>query len=75
MIRSLISFALLIVLARSVIANDIDKLADQIRPKPAEERWRTIPWCRSAGEALELARKEHRPIFVWEAAGHPFQRC
>jgi hypothetical protein len=61
--------------AKAVIADDLDKLADRIRPTKAEELWRTIPWCRSAEEALELARKENRAIFVWEAAGEPFVGC
>ncbi len=56
-------------------ADDLDKLAGQIRPKPAEELWRTIPWCRTPEEAAKAATKENRPLFVWVTAGEPFERC
>ena len=75
MARILISLAVLALSTQIAIGDDLDQLAGKIRPTRAEELWRTIPWCRSAEEALKTARTENREIFVWAAAGHPFERC
>jgi hypothetical protein len=35
------------------------------RPTAAEERWRLVPWLDSVTEALERARREQRPVFLF----------
>ena len=54
--------------------------AEQIKPTAAELRWQQIPWEVDPHEAIDLAKKEKRPLFVWIAGGRrrdgvPIERC
>jgi hypothetical protein len=54
--------------------------ADTIKPTPAELRWQQLPWELDLQEAIRLAKKERRPIFLWTAGGRdrdgvPLERC
>jgi hypothetical protein len=56
------------------------RLAAAVMPTPAELQWQQIPWELDLNEALQLAKKEKRPIFFWAAGGRnrdgvPLERC
>jgi hypothetical protein len=38
---------------------------------PVETHWKDIPWRPSFTEAIEVARKEDKPILLWIMNGHP----
>ena len=82
------SLALCLVLTNSLLAqNDYgrfdvstQRLVAVVKPTPAELRWQQIPWELDLQEAIDLARKEKRPIFFWAAGGRgrdgvPLERC
>lgn len=51
-----------------------------LRPAQAAFRWQEIPWHTDAKSALDAARAEKRPLFVWMAGGRdrdgtPLERC
>ncbi len=73
--RLLMATTIVLCLTSYASADKLEKLADEIRPKASEQRWRTIPWCSTPEEALKQAREENRPILVWVTAGDPFGRC
>jgi hypothetical protein len=73
--RFLIPIAVTVCLTPLAIADQLDKLADEIRPKKSEELWRTIPWCDTPEEAAKQAKQESRPILVWTTTGPPFEHC
>ena len=56
------------------------RLAAAVKPTPAELRWQQIPWELDLQEAVQMAKKEKRPIFFWAAGGRnrdgvPLERC
>jgi hypothetical protein len=56
------------------------RLVAAVKPTPAELRWQQIPWELDLQEAMDLAKKEQRPIFLWAAGGRgrdgvPLERC
>lgn len=51
--------------------DSIESLHAYIKPKVAEERWRTIPWSIDLWEARQKAVQERKPIFMWAMNGHP----
>jgi len=56
------------------------RLVAAVKPTPAELRWQQIPWEIDLQEAMDLAKKEKRPIFLWAAGGRgrdgvPLERC
>lgn len=53
----------------------LDDLAARIKPKPAEETWKMIPWRTSLVEGQKLARELNRPMFVWISSEEPLERC
>ena len=44
---------------------------EQVRARPEEERWMTIPWQTDLWKARRLAREEGKPIFLWAMNGNP----
>ena len=51
-----------------------------VKPTQAELRWQQVPWELDLHEAIDLAKKEKRPIFLWAAGGRnrdgvPLERC
>ena len=38
---------------------------------PVETHWKEIPWRPSFTEAIEVARREDKPILLWIMNGHP----
>lgn len=38
---------------------------------PVETHWKDIPWRPSFTEAIEVARREDKPILLWIMNGHP----
>ncbi|MCS6858895.1 MAG: hypothetical protein NZT92_01085 [Abditibacteriales bacterium] len=53
----------------------LDDLAARIKPKPAEETWKMIPWRTSLVEGQRLARELNRPMLVWISSEEPLERC
>ena len=56
------------------------QLIAAVKPTQAELRWQQIPWELDLQEAIDLARKVKRPIFLWAAGGRgrdgvPLERC
>jgi hypothetical protein len=65
---------------RSLAESALARQAEQIKPTAAELRWQQIPWEVDPHEAIALAKKEKRPLFVWIAGGRrrdgvPIERC
>ncbi len=42
-----------------------------LRPKPAEMRWRAVPWQTDLRDARRLAEERNKPIFLWAMNGNP----
>ena len=42
-----------------------------LRKPPVETHWKEIPWRPSFTEAIEVARREDKPILLWIMNGHP----
>jgi len=58
----------------------LQKKAAAIRPAATEFVWQQIPWHTEAGTAIQEAKTENRPLFVWLAGGRdrhgsPLERC
>jgi len=56
------------------------RLIAAVKPTPTELRWQQVPWEIDLQEAIDMARKEKRPIFFWAAGGRnrdgvPLERC
>src|SRR5262249_13655503 len=56
------------------------RLIAAVKRTPAELRWQQVPWEIDLQEAIDMARKEKRPIFFWAAGGRnrdgvPLERC
>jgi hypothetical protein len=45
------------------------------RPTAAELRYRAIPWEVDLGKAVQTARREGRPLFLWASGDDPLERC
>lgn len=56
-------------------STSLDDLAARIKPKPAEETWKMIPWRTSLVEGQKLARELNRPMMVWISSEEPLERC
>ncbi|MFQ3593320.1 MAG: hypothetical protein SNJ82_09055 [Gemmataceae bacterium] len=59
----------LMLLALALTPEEIRARAAQLRGGDAEA-WRTIPWAASVPEAVSLAAKEKRPLFVFSFEGN-----
>src|SRR5690348_10735939 len=46
-----------------------------VKQTPGQLRWQEIPWLTDLGEALQLARKERRPLLLWTTGDDPLGRC
>ena len=46
-------------------------MRETILPKPAEEKWRAIPWRTSYWTAVLDGNKAGRPVLLWTMNGHP----
>lgn len=44
---------------------------EHLQTKPAEERWREIPWIASFAGGLREAGEQQRPLLFWAMNGHP----
>lgn len=44
---------------------------DHLAPRPAEDRWRQIPWQQSLGDGLRTAARRDKPMLLWLMNGHP----
>ena len=42
-----------------------------VRPRPEELSWQAIPWRTSIPEAVDVARRERKPILLWAMNGNP----
>ena len=56
------------------------KKAAPYRPGAGDLVWRDIPWLTDPAAALQAAKDENRPLFVWLAGGRdrdgsPLERC
>ncbi len=56
-------------------STSLDDFATRVKPKPAEETWKMIPWRTSLVEGQKLARELNRPMFVWISSEEPLERC
>jgi hypothetical protein len=54
---------------------DFARLLAEIKPQPAESRWREIPWLTDISEARRRAVAEDKPLVIFTAAdGSPLGR-
>lgn len=44
---------------------------DQIKSKPEDAKWMSIPWQTDLWEARKLAAEQEKPIFAWMMNGNP----
>ena len=44
---------------------------DDLLPKPADLRYRQIPWRTSFWEAVVEAQEREKPVLLWTMNGHP----
>jgi hypothetical protein len=78
-----VALALLVAsLAPAVRGDDLPRLppADApwyraIKPRDDETRWQAIPWMQNLEAAVQQAKKEKRPLFLWVAGDEPLERC
>ena len=42
-----------------------------LQKPPVETHWKEIPWRPSFTEAIEVARREDKPVLLWIMNGHP----
>lgn len=54
---------------------DLGKLADAVRATDAERTYKKIPWLTDVVKGLDLARQEHRPVFLYMILGDPLEDC
>jgi hypothetical protein len=52
-------------------ASEVASLLEQVRPRPGEDLFATVPWQTSLWEARRQAAKDGKPILLWEMDGHP----
>jgi hypothetical protein len=62
--------------------DDLQRLAREtvlryaaIKPRAEELKYRQIPWLTDLPEAVRLAKKEKRPLFLWVSQDEPLERC
>lgn len=41
-------------------------------PKQSEDAWLKVAWLDDLWEARKVAAEKGKPIFIWNANGHPF---
>jgi hypothetical protein len=70
-------FAAGVVTCGLVAAADLDvtRRIAEIRQPEALLEWRRIPWVTDLAEGQRLARRGHRPIFLWASGDDPLERC
>jgi hypothetical protein len=84
--RSLLPAAFLIFLPMAAPAEEELETSWAVKPslvgqlaarvKSAPSAWQSIPWSADLPQALELARKEHAPVFLFTFGGNFLQgRC
>jgi hypothetical protein len=61
---------------------DIDRLAavdvryyNAVKPTADETRWKQIPWVIDLAGAVQTAKKENRPLFLFVSGDDPLERC
>lgn len=60
------------VLSSSVLDDDaVNAMLRFIRPHPEELSWQAIPWQTSIPAAVEIARRERKPVLLWAMNGNP----
>ena len=47
------------------------EVRDHVLPSAEEQRWLAIPWHSRLWDAVEEARRVHKPILLWAMNGHP----
>jgi hypothetical protein len=52
-------------------ASDLDAKIAPILPRPAEEKWLSIPWRTDLNQARQDAAREGKPMFFWIMNGDP----
>lgn len=52
-------------------ADTVQAILRLVRPRPEELGWQAIPWRTSLPEAVEIAAREHKPVFLWAMNGNP----
>jgi hypothetical protein len=55
--------------------DDVTRRIEEIKPPEALLGWQRIPWVTDLTEGQRLARREHRPIFLWASGDDPLERC
>lgn len=48
---------------------------EAVKPRQQELKWQQIPWLMRLEDAVKMARKEKRPIFLWVVDNEPLDRC
>jgi hypothetical protein len=55
--------------------DDVQRRIEAIKQPASMRRWEKIPWVTDLAEGQRLARREHRPIFLWASGDDPLERC
>ena len=56
-------------------AQRVESRAEALRPDRDQLKWQEIPWMTSLAQALEVAKQEGRPVFLWGSDDEPLERC
>ncbi len=54
---------------------DLGRRIAAIKLPESQRKWERIPWVADLAEGRRMARKEHRPIFLWVTGDEPLERC
>jgi len=57
--------------AEPIAPDQVERLANLIKPRAGEEKWQRIPWLTNLWEARKQAAADGKPILLWEMDGHP----
>lgn len=52
-------------------ANAAQTTLGYIRPRDHELSWQSIPWQTDLHDAVNIARKENKPVLLWAMNGNP----
>jgi hypothetical protein len=59
----------------AVTDEEFQRLHKEIRPRPGEAVWATIPWMYDLHKARRQAAEDGKPLCVWRMAGDPTGVC
>ena len=55
----------------SLDTETVQTILQLVRPRPEELGWQAIPWQTRIPDAVEIAARERKPVFLWAMNGNP----